>query len=87
MTSSIHDPRYKLLREELAIMRKAAALTQAELGDLLGVGQSYVSKVERGENYVDSLLLVDWCIACGVRPAAVMEQVADYKHPRLSLKR
>ena len=49
-------------------MRKAAGLTQVELALRLGVGQSFVSKVERGANYVELFLFLDWCQACGVAP-------------------
>jgi len=52
----------------MAALRRAAGLSQVELSEALGVGQSYVSKVERGEMYVDVMVFVDWCRACGVRP-------------------
>lgn len=68
MPASIHDHRYQLLRDQLVLSRKSAGLTQSELGDLLGVGQSFVSKIERGEAYLDVLLFVDWTKACGVEP-------------------
>lgn len=48
-------------------MRTEANLTQIDMADRLGVGQSYVSKLERGENYVDVLLFARWCAACGVQ--------------------
>jgi transcriptional regulator with XRE-family HTH domain len=66
--ASIHDYRYRILQAQLVALRKSAGLTQSGLGDLLGVGQSYVSKIERGEAYVDVLLYVDWAKACGAEP-------------------
>lgn len=68
MPVSVHHPRYQALQAELAAVRKAAGLSQVELSAALGVGQSYVSKVERGEMYVDVMVFVDWCRACRVRP-------------------
>ena len=53
-------------------MRKAAGLTQVELALRLGVGQSFVSKVERGANYVELFLFLDWCQACGVAPDTLL---------------
>jgi len=44
------------------------------LADALGIGQSYISKVERGANFVDVLLFVKWCEACGVRAGAVLDE-------------
>ena len=68
MPASIHDYRYQILQAQLIALRKGAGLTQSGLGELLGVGQSYVSKIERGEAYVDVLLFVDWAKACGAEP-------------------
>jgi len=65
---SVHHPRYQALQAEMAALRRAAGLSQVELSEALGVGQSYVSKVERGEMYVDVMVFVDWCRACKVRP-------------------
>ena len=44
-----------------------------EAPQALGVGQSYVSKLERGENFVDVLLYARWCIACGVKPGRTLD--------------
>lgn len=68
MPLSIHHRRYEVLRKHLRTVRRAAGLTQAELGHRLKMDQSYVSKVERGERYVDILAYVDWCRACKNRP-------------------
>jgi transcriptional regulator with XRE-family HTH domain len=82
--SSIHDSRYLILRQDLARVRKAAGLTQVEIANRLGVGQSYVSKLERGESYLDVLFLVDWCLACGASPAVVVQKIAELAPPRLN---
>jgi transcriptional regulator with XRE-family HTH domain len=49
-------------------MHKAAGLTQVQLATRLCIGQSFVSKVERGVTYVELFLFLDWCQACGVVP-------------------
>ena len=48
-----------------------------QLAQRLEVGQSYVSKIERGDAYVDVMLFVDWCTACGVHPAQTLEEVVN----------
>jgi transcriptional regulator with XRE-family HTH domain len=68
----LHHRRYEILRKQLKKLRSQAGLTQAELGTRLKVGQSYVSKVERGERYLDVLLYVDWCRACKQAPEAAL---------------
>ena len=70
MVISIHHPRYVALRQHLKALRKGAKRSQVELAALLGEDQSYVSKIERGERYVDLLFYLDWCRACGVAPDA-----------------
>ncbi|WP_354412014.1 MULTISPECIES: helix-turn-helix domain-containing protein [Variovorax] len=72
MLPSIHHRRYDVLRKHLRGTRRTAGLTQAELGSRMKVDQSYISKVERGERYVDVLLYLDWCRACKMPPEAVL---------------
>ncbi len=55
--------------------RKAAGLTQVQMAQKLGVGQSFVSKIERGESYVDVLTFVDWYKACCISPAQAITQL------------
>lgn len=77
MLPSVHHPRYRVLRAHLRELRKRAGLTQVELSTLLHVEQSYVSKLERGERYVDLLLYIDWCRACGIAPTEAMAKLID----------
>lgn len=57
--------------------RKAAGLTQIQMAERLSVGQSYVSKIERGESYVDVLTYVDWQLACGTKPGSVLDALVS----------
>ena len=68
MVLSIHHVRYVAVRQCLKALRKSAKLSQIELAARLGEDQSYVSKIERGDRYVDVLFFVDWCNTCGVQP-------------------
>ena len=56
-------------------LRKTAGLSQIQLAERLGVGQSYISKIERGEAYVDVLVFIDWCQACGVKAGRTLDQL------------
>ena len=60
----IYGRRYEAVRRVLRKVRREAGLTQVQLAEKLGKGQSYVSKVERGEQYLDVLEFVEWCEAC-----------------------
>ena len=55
--------------------RKAAGLTQIQIAERLHVGQSFVSKMERGESYVDVMMFIDWCCACRVRPGELLDRL------------
>jgi transcriptional regulator with XRE-family HTH domain len=68
----IHHRRYQALRKHLKALRLTAKLTQAELGVRLKSDQSLVSKIERGERYVDVLFYLDWCRACKLDPEATI---------------
>ena len=75
---SIYHPRYQALRAAMVEARKAAGLTQTQMAERLGVGQSYVSKIERGESYVDVFTFVDWCAACGLKSGASLEAMLPH---------
>ncbi|CAM2198406.1 DNA-binding protein (plasmid) [Paraburkholderia kururiensis] len=66
---SVHHPRYAVLQAHLRQLRVGAGLTQVDLARRLKVDQSYVSKIERGERYVDILFYLDWCRACEADPS------------------
>ena len=58
--SSIHDPRYKRLIQELIYIRELKKITQVELATSLKKSQSYVAKVENLDRRIDVLELQDW---------------------------
>ena len=72
---SLYHSKYKLLRSMLRMSRESAGLTQAQLALALGVGQSYVSKLERGENFVDVMLFVRWLHVCGLKPSVFLDEL------------
>lgn len=69
MPTTVYHPRYQVLRAGLTALRKDAGLSQVQLAERLGVGQSFISKIERGESYVDVMFFVDWCRACNATSA------------------
>lgn len=73
MGNSLYDQRYKSLRKNLRLMRVNAEFTQLQLAEKLGVGQSYISKIERGENFIDVILYARWCEVCGVQAGAMLD--------------
>jgi len=71
----LYDKRYDVLRQTLQRIRQQAGLTQIELAEKLGRGQSYVSKIERGERYLDVLEFILWCEACAVTPQSAISKI------------
>ena len=60
-----HAPAYQALLGRLRQARRAAHLTQAEVGRRLGVRQAFVSKVERGERRLDPVELARFAAVYG----------------------
>ena len=54
---SVRDPDYQRMLSRLREAREAAKLTQAQVAEMLGKPQSYVSKVESGERRIDPIEL------------------------------
>lgn len=71
----LYAQRYEKLRQALRKTRRQAGLTQVELAERLEKGQSYVSKVERGEQYMDVLEFILWCEACETAPGKVIAKI------------
>jgi transcriptional regulator with XRE-family HTH domain len=75
VSASLYHPKYQALRAAMVAVRKAAGLTQIQIAERLQVGQSFISKMERGDSYVDVLTFVDWCAACGVSPGELLDRL------------
>lgn len=75
MPVSLYQAEYRELRKLMRGIRKKAGLTQFQMAEALGVGQSYVSKLERGENFFDVLLYARWCAACGVEAGSKLDEL------------
>jgi len=76
-SNPITTERYQRLRDQMIAMRTRAGLTQTELAKRLRIDQSNLSKIERGERYVDFLTFLDWCRACGASPAASVRKYVE----------
>ncbi len=76
MRKTIYSRQHDVLLSLLLEARKGSAITQVELAHLLGVTQSEVSKVERGERLLDVLQLRAWVNALGL-PISVFVEVLD----------
>ncbi len=71
----LYGQQYEKLRRVLRDVRREANLTQVQLAERLGKGQSYVSKLERGEQYIDVLEFIAWCQACSTPPSEVIARL------------
>jgi transcriptional regulator with XRE-family HTH domain len=65
MSQKPFPPPYDILTELLVAARQSAGLTQEELAARLLIGQSTVSKVERGVQRLDLVELRRWLAAIG----------------------
>jgi transcriptional regulator with XRE-family HTH domain len=54
-SKSIHSPEYSDLIETLTRERKRLGLSQAEVGQMIGMSQSDISKIENQERRIDVL--------------------------------
>jgi transcriptional regulator with XRE-family HTH domain len=75
MSVSLYHAEYQTLRNALRNLRREAKFTQIEMAEKLHLGQSFVSKIERGENFVDVMLFARWCQVCNANPGEVLNQI------------
>jgi transcriptional regulator with XRE-family HTH domain len=74
---SIYDSAYRKFLNELRNARLAAGMSQEELADRLDKHQTFVSKVEKGQRYLDVLEFVRWAKAIEVDPAKLVSGLRD----------
>jgi transcriptional regulator with XRE-family HTH domain len=78
MVISVHHVRYARIRNALKEARKKAGLSQVQLAKMLFIEQSNLSKIERGERYIDVFFFIDYCKACNVDPATILQQIDTF---------
>lgn len=65
VAKSLSDPRYKKMIDQLVALRHEAGLTQRDVADRLGTVQNYVWKIEKYQQRLDPLQLMEWLNAIG----------------------
>lgn len=65
-----------MLAPYLVTLRRAAGLTQEELGAQLGYGQNSISNIETGRQRVSAAALALWLDACNATPEQRIEALA-----------
>lgn len=85
MLKATFSPEYEAFLDLLKMGRLEKGLTQVDLAQRLGITQSVVSKVERGERRLDVIELRKWCRALETPLAdfvAVLEDRLSGKRPK-----
>ena len=62
--------------ERLAVARKAAGLTQSQLGDRAGTSKQAISHLERGQDKASLDLLYKLAVALGCDPSSLDDRLA-----------
>lgn len=76
MKKSLWQKSYVNLANALKKMRIDAGLTQKELAKKLGKPQSYISKYENGDRYLDFIEVCAVCQACNYCLTRLIEDLA-----------
>jgi transcriptional regulator with XRE-family HTH domain len=73
------SPRHEILRRLLNERRQRADLSQQEVADRIGRGQTFVSAVERGQYRVSVLEFLDFAEAIGFDAPAALRRIKAAK--------
>lgn len=74
---SVNDQAYKRFLERLRAARKGAHVSQEQLADRLDKHQTYVSKVETGERFLNLLEYLLWAREIGADPMELLKDLAE----------
>jgi ribosome-binding protein aMBF1 (putative translation factor) len=77
MHKSIYTRQYQTLLEILREARATAGLTQGDLAERLGMGQSDISKCEIGTRRLDVVELKLWVEALGIELMEVVQELDE----------
>lgn len=75
MAKSIYSADQELLLKVMGRMRNDAGLTQEKLARKMGLSQSTVSDVLRGQRRLDVIEWISFCKACKVTPQQFLEEL------------
>jgi transcriptional regulator with XRE-family HTH domain len=75
----LRSSRHEILRHLLKERREQANLSQQEVADRIGRGQTFVSAVERGRHRVSVLEFLDFAEAIGFDAAAALRRIKAAK--------
>lgn len=97
MSKALHSRHSKIFLNKLRKQREMRQLRQADLGELLGRSQGWVSYVERGQTALNIIELREWLDALGVEfldflheldgELRLLEALRPRAKPRLRLAR
>lgn len=73
--TALHTEEYRRFLRALGEARRAAGISQVELGQRLGMPQTFVSKVELGRRRLDVIEFLRFVKAIGVDPMVVLASV------------
>lgn len=75
LTKSLHSPLHEAFVEMIRDARLQAGLSQIDAANQLGVRQSFISDIERGERRVDVVEFVKFCRAYRIDPGTFFEKL------------
>lgn len=79
MSEELKSPRHHMIRTIIYERRLRAGITQQQLAERLGVSQSTVSAIERGDQLVSVVRFLDFAEALGFDARSALRRVAAAK--------
>ena len=77
MDKSVHTEEYEAFLRLLRQAREDADVTQVDLADKLGITQSHLSKMERGELRLDVIQTREICLALGTTLPCLVSELEE----------
>lgn len=77
------DALYTAIGERIRDARVRLGLTQEALGDLVGIGRTSITNIERGQQRLPVHLLISVAVALGQRPADLIPEAIPQAEPTL----
>jgi transcriptional regulator with XRE-family HTH domain len=79
MPRTIGSPRHRALRDFIVAQREKSGLSQYVLADLIGVSQSQIASLERGQRRIDVVEFMELGEVLGFDPIKVLRRLAKVR--------
>lgn len=81
-----NDRKDDMMHSRLKKLREENNYSQKQIADYLEIGQSYISKIEKGTRNLNEVSFAKLCLLYNCSPDYLLGKSDDYEHPKIAFR-